>query len=82
MPNTTRDMPVTLIRGARVLTLDSQSTEFESADILISNGVITAVGPGLSAPNGCKLIEAAGMLAMPGLINAHFHSPGNLLLAT
>lgn len=79
MPNTMRDMPVTLIRGARVLTLDSQGTEFESADILISNGVITAVGPGLSVPNGCKLIEAAGMLAMPGLINAHFHSPGNLM---
>ena len=25
------------------------------------------------------MIEAEGLLAMPGLINAHFHSPGNLM---
>ena len=79
MPVMTHDMSATLIRGARVLTLDSQNTEFSSADILLSNGVIAAVGPSLSAPEGCKVIEAAGMLAMPGLINAHFHSPGNLM---
>ncbi|MEY3355673.1 MAG: hypothetical protein RJB53_317 [Pseudomonadota bacterium] len=79
MPVMTHDISATLIRGARVLTLDSQNTEFSSADILLSNGVITAVGPSLSAPEGCKVIEAAGMLAMPGLINAHFHSPGNLM---
>ena len=79
MPVMTHDISATLIRGARVLTLDSQNTEFSSADILLSNGVIAAVGPSLSAPEGCKVIEAAGMLAMPGLINSHFHSPGNLM---
>ena len=69
-----------LIRNARVLTFDAQDTEWPEADILIAKGRILAVGPALcpeQAPD--RVIEARGMLAMPGLVNAHFHSPGNLL---
>ena len=35
----------TIIRGARVLTLDAADTEHAKADIVIDGATITAVGP-------------------------------------
>jgi 5-methylthioadenosine/S-adenosylhomocysteine deaminase len=71
-----------LIRGARVLTLDDADTEWANADIVIEGGRIAAIGPdaGRAWPRAlARTIDGSGMLAMPGLINAHFHSPGNLM---
>jgi cytosine/adenosine deaminase-related metal-dependent hydrolase len=68
----------TLIRNAHVLTLDAQDREYPRADILIDGTAIAAIGPGLQA-EGAQVIEAAGTLAMPGLINGHFHSQASLL---
>ena len=68
----------TIICGARVLTLDAADTEHTKADILIEGATITAVGPDLLAP-GAAVIDAAGLIAMPGLINAHFHSQVSLM---
>lgn len=69
------------IRNAQVLCLDDADTRYEDADILIVDAQIVAIGPALDAlvPPGAQVIDARGMLAMPGLINAHFHSPGNFL---
>lgn len=69
-----------LIRNAHILTFDAQDREWSEADILVADGRILAIGPGLSlaTPPG-RVIDARGLLAMPGLINAHFHSPGNFL---
>jgi 5-methylthioadenosine/S-adenosylhomocysteine deaminase len=68
----------TLIRGARILTLDAADTEHAKADILVEGTTIAAVGPDLMAP-GADLIDAAGLIAMPGPINGHFHSQVSLL---
>jgi len=71
-----------LIRGARVLTLDEGDREWPLADVVIENGRIAAIGPdaGTAWPRPfARTIEGRGLLAMPGLINAHFHSPGNLM---
>ena len=71
-----------LIRGARVLTLDDADREWSCADVVIEDGRIAAIGPGAGDawPRPfARVIDAAGLLAMPGLINAHFHSPGNLM---
>jgi 5-methylthioadenosine/S-adenosylhomocysteine deaminase len=68
----------TLIRGARILTLDAQDTEYASADILVAEGRIQAIAPRLDA-GSAEIIEAAGLLAMPGLVNGHFHSQQNLM---
>ena len=49
---------------------------------MIEAGEIKAIGPdaGRDWPRPVeRVIEADGLLAMPGLINAHFHSPGNLM---
>jgi 5-methylthioadenosine/S-adenosylhomocysteine deaminase len=40
----------TIIRDARVLTLDAADTEHAKADILIEGATIAAIGPDLSAP--------------------------------
>jgi 5-methylthioadenosine/S-adenosylhomocysteine deaminase len=71
-----------LVRGARVLTLDSAGREWPCADVVVEQGRIVAVGPGAghgwSADHG-PVIDGTGLLSMPGLVNAHFHSPGNLM---
>ncbi len=75
-------MSALLVRDARVLTLDDGDREWPRADIVIEDGTIKALGPGAGKdwPRGFdRLIEANGLLAMPGLVNAHFHSPGNLM---
>ena len=68
-----------VIRGARVLTLDDSDTEYAQADIVIRDGVIESIGAAAEPPPGMRVIDGAGMLAMPGLINGHFHSPGNFM---
>jgi 5-methylthioadenosine/S-adenosylhomocysteine deaminase len=71
-----------LVRGARVLTLDDADREWANADIVIEGGHIAAIGPdaGRDWPRAlARTIDGSGLLAMPGLINAHFHSPGNLM---
>jgi cytosine/adenosine deaminase-related metal-dependent hydrolase len=69
------------IRDARVLTLDDDGTEHARASIAIERGRITAIGPDLHEPEASdgshRVIDANGMLAMPGLVNGHYHSPGN-----
>lgn len=73
--------PSLLLRGAHVLTMDDAGHQWPCADIVIENGTIAAIGPdsGRDWPHPfARTIDATGLLAMPGLINAHFHSPGNL----
>lgn len=66
----------TVIRNARVLTMDERDSEHDRADILVDGTTISAIGPNLTVPAGdaARVIDGAGMLAMPGLINGHFHS--------
>jgi dihydroorotase len=54
-----------LIRGAQILGADPQ-------DILIEKGKITQLGTGLSRA-GAQTIEAAGLIALPGLVDLHTH---------
>src|SRR5688572_23728297 len=48
------------------------------ADILIRNGRIEQIGSGLSASQGDQVIDAAGKLLLPGMIDdqVHFREPG------
>ena len=62
-----------LVRGARVLDLEGDLDHPPLRDVLIRGDAIQAVGESLSAP-AARVIEAAGMLAVPGFVNAHYHS--------
>jgi cytosine/adenosine deaminase-related metal-dependent hydrolase len=59
-----------LIRGAEIVTMDKWTGDFARGDILIDNQNIAAVGPSLDAPDA-EVIDAGGMIALPGIIDAH-----------
>ncbi len=63
-----------LLRGGLVLDPDPMRG-FAAADVLIDGERVAAVGPGLTRPDGAEVRDLAGGLVMPGLINAHAHSP-------
>lgn len=65
--------PSLLIRGATVLTMDPVLGDQVGADVRVADGRIAAVGQGLAAEAGDQVIEAAGMLLLPGLIDSHTH---------
>ncbi len=49
-------------------------------DVLVDGDRISAVGDGLAASPGARIVDGGGRhLLVPGLINAHFHSPANHL---
>lgn len=61
-----------LIRNATVVTMDETRREIAGGDVLIRGGVIAAVGSGLQAP-AAAVVEAAGCVVTPGLVNTHHH---------
>lgn len=69
-----------LVRGGKVLR-SAQSDIPEEADILIRDGVIVEIGSDLAA-DAMDVLDATGQLVIPGLVNAHLHSPGNLMRGT
>ena len=56
-----------LIRGGRVLTL--AGTDLERGSVLVRGGKILRVAAEIEAPPGARVIEAAGKLVMPGLVD-------------
>ena len=67
-----------LVRGADVLQCESDSSRIlTNHDIRVEGDRITAVEPSgsIEVVSGFEVIEAAGMLAAPGLINTHAHVP-------
>ena len=67
-----------LIRGGQVYDHDGDVHKPKVADVLIEDGEIVAVGADLAASGAHEIIDAAGKLIIPGLINAHYHSHDTL----
>jgi cytosine deaminase len=44
-----------------------------AADILVADGRIAAIGPGLAAPPGTPEEQGGGLLALPALVEGHTH---------
>ncbi|HTT63491.1 MAG TPA: dihydroorotase [Bryobacteraceae bacterium] len=59
-----------LIKNGRVI--DPASATDMLADLLIRDGAIAAVGPGLDAP-GAEIFDASGLIVAPGFIDMHVH---------
>jgi len=61
-----------LIRNADcLLTMDETRRELVSADVLLRDGVVVAVGQNLTTEG--EVIEASGCVVTPGLVNTHHH---------
>jgi imidazolonepropionase-like amidohydrolase len=64
---------VLLVRGATIWT-SAAAGVLESADLLVREGRIAAVGADLDAPRGAVVIDANGKHVTAGLVDAHSHT--------
>ncbi|MEE9466476.1 MAG: amidohydrolase family protein, partial [Candidatus Neomarinimicrobiota bacterium] len=56
-----------------VATMDDSRREFRGGHILCRDGVIESVGPEPLEVAADEVIDAGGMVALPGLVNTHHH---------
>ena len=68
-------MPTLLLKNAAaLLTMDPRQTLIEGGGLLVRDNVIEAVGPIADLPQQADVVlDAAGMVVLPGLINTHHH---------
>ena len=69
-----------LIRGGTVLTLDPAIGDFTTGDVLIEGDAIARVGRAMTGTDsqglvngGAEVIDATGMVVMPGFVDTHRH---------
>jgi 5-methylthioadenosine/S-adenosylhomocysteine deaminase len=67
-----------LIRGGTVLSMDPAIGDLQTGDVLVENGKIKAIAPQIQA-NNAQVVDARGMIVMPGFIDTHRHMWQGLL---
>ncbi|MER6047369.1 amidohydrolase family protein [Streptomyces sp. NPDC001793] len=70
----------TLLRGADlVLTMDPEVGRgplgelTDGVDVLLRDGTVAAVGRGLAAPDGARVLDTRGRIVLPGFVDLHNH---------
>lgn len=62
-----------LLRQGTVITMDDGIGDFATADVLVNGEVIEAVAPDLGGADA-EVIDARGMIVMPGMVDTHRHT--------
>jgi len=62
-----------VFRGATVLTVDPAAGVISGGDVLVAGERIQAVGRALAVPPDAVVIDAAGGILMPGMVDTHRH---------
>jgi cytosine/adenosine deaminase-related metal-dependent hydrolase len=62
-----------VIRNAAIITMDAVIPNLPRGDIHVRNGAIVAVGAKVDVPAGATVMTGDGMIALPGLIETHWH---------
>jgi 5-methylthioadenosine/S-adenosylhomocysteine deaminase len=69
-----------LIKGGIVLSLDQQVGDFAQADVLIEDGKIREVRPGIAVSSEtAAIVDASNRIVIPGFVDTHVHSYQGLL---
>lgn len=66
-----------LIRNCEIANFDTMTTS--TGEILVEGERIQKIAPKIDAPEGCEIIDAAGMLAMPSFADCHTHLAQSVL---
>jgi len=70
-----------LLRNGVIYSVDRQVGDFERGDLLIRGTTIEAVGQDLQAPGDSLVVDARGMIIMPGFVDTHHHQYESVLRA-
>ncbi|WP_433259020.1 amidohydrolase family protein [Streptosporangium sp. CA-135522] len=63
-----------LITNGTVIDTDPQPRVLPGADVLVEDGTIVAVGPGLGVdPGAAEVVDATGRIVLPGFVDTHRH---------
>ena len=62
-----------LIQGGTIVSMDEGIGDL-TGDILVRGGKIAEVGPRIEPSDGVEIVDASGMIVMPGFVNAHLHT--------
>ena len=60
-----------LVKGGRIV--DPAQGMDERGDLLIEDGVVAAIHPDITPPDGARVIEATDLVVCPGFIDLHCH---------
>ena len=63
----------TLLKNARILTMDDANKEYASGWLLAEGGYIAALGEG-NEPQADEVIDCGGGILLPGFVNLHCHA--------
>jgi 5-methylthioadenosine/S-adenosylhomocysteine deaminase len=67
------DTARTLFKGGTIVTMDAKVPNRVAGDVLVEGDRIVAIEANISA-EGAEVIDAAGNIVLPGLIDAHHHA--------
>ena len=62
-----------LVHNGWLITMDPGLGDIQHGSVLIDGARIVEVGPDIQVPDDCEVIDATGMIVIPGLIDAHRH---------
>ena len=77
-----KDKADLIITGGTVVTMDGGRSIYDNGAVAIAGDTILAAGPRAEVENkyqATKIVDATGMLVLPGFINGHTHVPMTLL---
>ncbi|MBK8260562.1 MAG: amidohydrolase family protein [Nannocystis sp.] len=63
------------------LVIDGTQAPARAADVLLRDGLVSAISPHLHAPEDAEIVEAAGCWVLPGFIDNHTHYDAEVALA-
>ncbi|MBB5084884.1 amidohydrolase family protein [Nonomuraea endophytica] len=62
-----------LIRGGHLLTMDDAIGDVPGGDLLIDGSTIVSAGPSNPGAQADEVIDATGMIVLPGFVDTHIH---------